>query len=318
MNPNDINNLLENKQVNPEDFNYYDLNDSFLDDGDVVSDNSENEFFKLTLQGGNYTEEEIINNLEKGSKEKSKKKKKAKKVDNNNKENKENVQTTNNLVSEGPNILNEINNLNEEAPKKSKPKVKKLKKNSDSTAINTVSNNLNNINSPEILLQPEKEKEKSQNEETIILNNLLKISTNSPSNDETLTLAIKEFLNVENFPTETKEKLSIIKKFSTIFKKVREDETRLGNFLFKLGDCIKESIDDLKIIFEFEFLKTKREGMYSNLSKILKSFSTLLIKSNMTNITNTNLITNNKELSDSINNIMNKTTAYFLSTNDVW
>lgn len=45
------------------EINYYDQNDSFIDDEDDINDEENNEFFKLNLTYGNYTEDAIINNL---------------------------------------------------------------------------------------------------------------------------------------------------------------------------------------------------------------------------------------------------------------
>ena len=62
--------------IGENEINYYDLNDPFIDDDEVVSDNSQNEFFSLTLAYGNYTEDEVLKNLMKTEKQRSAKKKK--------------------------------------------------------------------------------------------------------------------------------------------------------------------------------------------------------------------------------------------------
>ena len=62
----------DNNERNPNEINYYDQNDSFIDDEDAFNGDLNDQTSKLNLLPGNYTEEMIIKNL-------NRKKKKIKK-----------------------------------------------------------------------------------------------------------------------------------------------------------------------------------------------------------------------------------------------
>ena len=64
------------------EINYYDKNDSFIDDEDEFKGEDDDGIFQINLQPGNYSEEEIIRNLNR-----NKKKKKLKSIHINNKNN---------------------------------------------------------------------------------------------------------------------------------------------------------------------------------------------------------------------------------------
>ena len=65
--------------------------------------------------------------------------------------------------------------------------------------------------------------------------------------DEAFSNLIKEYLNIENFPSERKQKALLLKKFSSIYKKIKLDKTKMKNFVGKLADRMNEGIDDITV-----------------------------------------------------------------------
>ena len=70
-------------------------------------------------------------------------------------------------------------------------------------------------------------------------------------NDEAFENIIKEFLNINDFPTESKEKINLLKKFISIYKKIKDDKIKLGNFLRKISDKLKEPLEDIQVNYLF-------------------------------------------------------------------
>lgn len=66
-------------------------------------------------------------------------------------------------------------------------------------------------------------------------------------NDEAFENIIKEFLNINDFPTEPKEKINLLKKFISIYKKIKDDKHKLGNFLKKISDKLREPYEDIQV-----------------------------------------------------------------------
>lgn len=65
--------------------------------------------------------------------------------------------------------------------------------------------------------------------------------------DETFDNIIKEFLNINDFPREAKDKLGLLKKFISIYKKIKTDKTKLNHFLEKIAERLSEPIDEIKV-----------------------------------------------------------------------
>jgi len=82
--------------------------------------------------------------------------------------------------------------------------------------------------------------------DNILLNTFTGNGVNS-FNDEAFENIIKEFLNINKFPTESKEKINLLKKFISIYKKIKDDKTKLGNFLIKISDKLKEPYDEIQV-----------------------------------------------------------------------
>ncbi len=70
-------------------------------------------------------------------------------------------------------------------------------------------------------------------------------------NNETFEKIIKEFLNINNFPNEPKEKLNLMKKFLSIYKKIKYDKMKLDNFLQRISDKLNEPIKEVEVILNF-------------------------------------------------------------------
>lgn len=66
-------------------------------------------------------------------------------------------------------------------------------------------------------------------------------------NDEAFENIIKEFLNINDFPTESKEKINLLKRFNSIYKKIKDDKNKLGNFLRKISDKLREPCEDIQV-----------------------------------------------------------------------
>jgi len=78
-------------------------------------------------------------------------------------------------------------------------------------------------------------------------NKLLSISGLNNFNDEAFENIIKEFLNINAFPKEPKEKINLLKKFISIYKKIKDESNKLHNFLKKISEKLTESYDDIKV-----------------------------------------------------------------------
>jgi len=81
-------------------------------------------------------------------------------------------------------------------------------------------------------------------------NNLLLINTMNNFNDEAFESVIKEFLNITEFPSDPKEKVNILKRFIPLYKKIKGDKSKLGNFIKKISDKLNENFDEINVQFK--------------------------------------------------------------------
>ena len=72
-------------------------------------------------------------------------------------------------------------------------------------------------------------------------------SENSDKNNynEAFTSLIKEFLQIEHFPSERKQKGIMLKKFSSIYKKIKYDKSKMNNFINRMSERLNETRDDI-------------------------------------------------------------------------
>jgi hypothetical protein len=135
--------------------------------------------------------------------------------------------------------------------------------------------------------------------------------------DETFETAIKEYLGIPAFPKDCKEKIVVIKKITQIYKKIREDKEKAKSFLMKIAEKIGESYEDVNNLVELEFLKSRREGLFSNLSKLLGKFTAALVDSNLREIANITLILSNNDVCDKLKTLQTKIIGYLAMSNEI-
>ena len=70
-------------------------------------------------------------------------------------------------------------------------------------------------------------------------------------------------------------------------------------------------------MFEFEFLRNKREGIFANLSKLINKFITFLNDSNIQDISKPSLILDVKENKEKVNSLQNKIYDYLNTYKDI-
>ena len=161
------------------------------------------------MEFGNYTEEAITKNLINLTKE-------GKLLKNKRKRNKDSQSTGGVKKSRARKTTKEDK---EESLEYNFQKILKESQNSISEVNKEKENNLKDQN----------EKENSINksiEPTLSLTN----SGANAFNDEAFENIIKEFLNINDFPTESKEKINLLKKFISIYKKIKDDKNKVTNF----------------------------------------------------------------------------------------
>ena len=129
----------DNNERNPNEINYYDQNDSFIDDEEAFNGDLNDDTSKLNLLPGNYSEDMIIKNLNRNKK----KMKKIKKKINKNNEN----ETNQNLISTNTHFEGISPEMEEELNKKVKKRkfgegIVSLKENADRESIERMYNQL--------------------------------------------------------------------------------------------------------------------------------------------------------------------------------
>ena len=243
---NNININLNKKNNNPNGYNgyednFYDKNDPFIDD-ELDNTSEENEYlYKLSLEPGNYSEQEILNNLKKNTRKTSRSSVKKKKKMNNIKTKKE----------------KDKDKDKDKTNKSLNKKMKKLK----------VSNKL--------LTSKTKRKNNEDNKDI----NKKKKKINIESLSELPETKIEEFfVNLMTYYDSEintdHEKESFIRRNIKIIEELyKKNQNELINVLSE-----KLSIDSekTKILIEYEIFKSVLENKYSNFSKFLNKLYTLL------------------------------------------
>jgi hypothetical protein len=298
---------LNNKKKNPEDIqceeggslssqgeneiNYYDLNDPWIDDSDVASDYSQNDFFNLTLTYGNYSEEDVIKNLMKTTKQKNQKKKKReeKKLNKNKslekKASASNIPTTvshQNLNVNDQMVVdfeekfisrNNLNNITNMFDSPKKRKFQEIEKKQD--------NNLHDIMRKEESRYYDKQLANTTNE----MEGVIKIR------DRIKKLNFEENLNEifmeafkDNEIISHKDKINLVKKISPHYRKIKDDEKKSLDFLQNFSLIIDVNIDVINFLLNLENQKVRREGIFSNLAKLINRFVAFLTDNNISTI----------------------------------
>ena len=279
---NNININLNKKNNNPNGYNgyednFYDKNDPFIDD-ELDNTSEENEYlYKLSLEPGNYSEQEILNNLKKNMRKTSRSTVKKKKKINNIKSKKEKEKEK------------------EKANKSLNKKVKKLK----------VSNKL--LTS----------KTKRKNNEEIKDINKKKKKINIDSLSELSETKIEEFLVnlMSDYDSEIKsdhEKESFIRRNIKIIEEIyKKNQNELINVL---SSKLNINSEKSKILIEYEIFKSVLENKYSNFSKFLNKLYTLLSNNGIQEIISLDelrkYMTSVPEIEKSLNHVMDNILFY--------
>jgi len=68
-------------------------------------------------------------------------------------------------------------------------------------------------------------------------------------NNENFEKIIKDYLNINEFPIEAKSKLTLLRKFISVYKRIKEDKEKMNCFLNKISLKLNENKNDIKVIF---------------------------------------------------------------------
>ena len=229
------------------EINYYDKNDSFIDDEDEYKGEDDDGIFQINLKPGNYSEEEIIKNLNR-----NKKKKKLKSIHVNNINNNNNNNNINN------NLMNYSSNIKysselEEGDSKKKKKF----------AEHINYGNLENLN------------------KEIVKNCLLEL--------------ISEYVSIGNkLPNNMKEIENCLKKILPPLKPILEKDKNLFKSVF--AEKFKIDIKEASILIDYEIFKSKLEGIFSTLSKLINQLMSNFSENNIKNFND--ILNKNEKLND--------------------
>jgi len=277
---NNININLNKKNNNPNGYNgyednFYDKNDPFIDD-ELDNTSEENEYlYKLSLEPGNYSEQEILNNLKKNMRKTSRSTVKKKKKINNIKSKKEKEK--------------------EKANKSLNKKVKKLK----------VSNKL----------LTSKTKRKNNEEIKDINKKKKKINIDSLSELSETKIEEFLVNLMSDYDSEIKsdhEKESFIRRNIKIIEEIyKKNQNELINVL---SSKLNINSEKSKILIEYEIFKSVLENKYSNFSKFLNKLYTLLSNNGIQEIISLDelrkYMTSVPEIEKSLNHVMDNILFY--------
>jgi len=305
----DIDEIDENEEgegQNLNEMNYYDANDTFIDDEDVCSDNSENEFTKISLPYENYTEEAILNNLLKADKirekEESRRKKKKefrmKKQDEN---------KNKNMIDKSLDKNSDYMNIDHVSPKNQKVGEEKKENNHD---INKKRKKIVNF------VDSEKKKELNNTQNTNELNELNINNQNKQFSQIDSDLEnLQSTFSLENVQKDSKDKLMFLKKISVIYRKIN-GQINIEYFLEKISFLFNTSTDLLQLILEFDKLKVKRDGIYSTIAKLIMKLEYKITEIGIKDITDCGIFKSNEEIGDKLDQILERILNY-LKINDM-
>jgi hypothetical protein len=304
-----FNEQTEGDLQNPNEINYYDLNDSFICDDEVCSDNSENEFFNITLAYGNYSEEDVLKNILRSKKLKDKKKKKEIRKKDASKLNKDDME-----VEPSTGVPSGIPTVTIHSKKRKFGELENVQ----GTNTPDTKEILSPVHNSQIMTQEKEKNEKEAFEQEkgmkIHDSNILSITFF----DETIDNIIRECMINNEIPKEQKDVINLLKKLIVHYKKVKDEESKTEIFLNKLSDLISISYSDLKLIFEFETHKVKREGIFSNVAKLINKFVVTLTENNIRNICDKTILLENEEMKEKLVTLIGKINSYVESAQTVW
>jgi hypothetical protein len=270
---------LNKKSNNPNGYNgyednFYDKNDPFIDD-ELDNTSEDNELlYKLSLEPGNYTEQEILNNLKKNMRKLSRTSTKKKKK-----------------------IKNVKGKRDKEKEKEKKGKTKKLK-----ISNKLLSNKTKRKNNEENNKDVNSKKKKKMSLDSITDFSLEKIKNIfdqmiSEYDSEVITDHEKESFLRRN-----------IKIIDEIYKKNPSD------CILILSQKLDIKIEKAKILIEYELFKTVLENKYSNFSKFLNKLYSVLKENGIMEINSLsqfkNFMTSVPEIEKSLNHVVDNILCY--------
>ena len=275
-----ININLNKKNNNPNGYNgyednFYDKNDPFIDD-ELDNTSEENEYlYKLSLEPGNYSEQEILNNLKKNMRKTSRSTVKKKKKINNIKSKKEKEK--------------------EKTNKSLNKKVKKLK----------VSNKL--LTSKTKRKNNEEIKDINKKKKKINIDSLSELSETKI--EEFLTNLMSDY---DSEIKSDHEKESFIRRNIKIIEEIyKKNQNELINVL---SSKLNINSEKSKILIEYEIFKSVLENKYSNFSKFLNKLYTLLNNNGIQEINSLDelrkYMTSVPEIEKSLNHVMDNILFY--------
>ena len=274
-----INLSKDKKSNNPNGYNgyednFYDKNDPFIDD-ELDNTSEDNEFlYKLSLEPGNYTEQEILNNLKKNMRKLSRASVKKKKKIKNNKGNKDKIK---------------------EKEKEKKIKTKKLK-----LSNKLLSNKTKRKNN-------EDNKDANKKKKKMSIDSITDLSL--PKIENIFDQLISEY---DSDIKTDHEKESFLRRNIKIIEEIyKKNENDCIVVLSKKLDILN---DKAKILIGYELFKTVLENKYSNFSKFLNKLYSVLKENGVLEINSMaqlkKYMTSVPEIEKSLNHVMDNILCY--------
>ena len=274
-----INLSKDKKSNNPNGYNgyednFYDKNDPFIDD-ELDNTSEDNEFlYKLSLEPGNYTEQEILNNLKKNMRKLSRASVKKKKKIKNNKGKKDKIK---------------------EKEKEKKIKTKKLK-----LSNKLLSNKTKRKNN-------EDNKDANKKKKKMSIDSITDLSL--PKIENIFDQLISEY---DSDIKTDHEKESFLRRNIKIIEEIyKKNENDCIAVLSKKLDILN---DKAKILIGYELFKTVLENKYSNFSKFLNKLYSVLKENGVLEINSMaqlkKYMTSVPEIEKSLNHVMDNILCY--------
>ena len=274
-----INLSKDKKSNNPNGYNgyednFYDKNDPFIDD-ELDNTSEDNEFlYKLSLEPGNYTEQEILNNLKKNMRKLSRASVKKKKKIKNNKGKKDKIK---------------------EKEKEKKIKTKKLK-----LSNKLLSNKTKRKNN-------EDNKDANKKKKKMSIDSITDLSLSKIEN------IFDQLISEYDSDIKTDhEKESFLRRNIKIIEEIyKKNENDCIVVLSKKLDILN---DKAKILIGYELFKTVLENKYSNFSKFLNKLYSVLKENGVLEINSMaqlkKYMTSVPEIEKSLNHVMDNILCY--------
>ena len=270
---------LNKKSNNPNGYNgyednFYDKNDPFIDD-ELDNTSEDNELlYKLSLEPGNYTEQEILNNLKKNMRKLSRTSTKKKKK-----------------------IKNAKGKRDKEKEKDKKGKTKKLK-----LSNKLLSNKTKRKNNEENNKDVNNKKKKKMSLDSITDFSLEKIQN-------IFDQMISEY---DSEVTTDHEKESFLRRNIKIIEEIYKKNQ--SDCILVLSQKLNIEIEKAIILIEYELFKTVLENKYSNFSKFLNKLYSVLKENGIMEINSLsqlkNFMTSVPEIEKSLNHVVDNILCY--------